>query len=56
MRDIGAELREYVRREVARLLANPRFIDALPGLLLPDFASQSRLGIVLGRLYDLASI
>jgi len=56
VRAAGADLGEYVRREIARLLANPGFIDALPGFLLPDTASQSRIGIVLGRLRDLASI
>jgi hypothetical protein len=55
VRDAGADLREYVRREIAKLLTNPGFIDALPGFLLPDAASQSRMGIVLGRLRDLAS-
>jgi hypothetical protein len=39
-------LNEYVRREIAKLLASPGFIDALPGFLLPDAASQSRIGIV----------
>lgn len=52
----GSELREYVRREISKLLANPGFIDAMPGFLLPDSASQSRIGIVLERLRDLASI
>jgi hypothetical protein len=45
-----------VGREVAKLLANTGFIDALPGFLLPDAATQSRIGIVLGRLRDLVSI
>ena len=56
VRNAGALLSEYVRREIAKLLANPAFIDALPGFLLPDSASQSRIGIVIGRLHDLASI
>lgn len=56
VRSAGAELREYVRAEIAKLLANPGFIDALPGFLLPDSASQSRIGIVLSRLQELASI
>ena len=56
VRAAGAELIEYVRREIAKLLANPGFIDALPGFLLPDTASQSRIGIVLARLQNLASI
>jgi hypothetical protein len=56
VRTAGIDLREYVRREIANLLADARFIDALPGFLLPDAASQLRIGIVLGRLRDLASI
>lgn len=56
VRDAGAELSDYIRREIATLLANPGFIDALPGFLFPDAASQSRTGMVLGRLRDLASI
>jgi hypothetical protein len=56
VRDAGADLSEYVRREIRNLLANPGFIDALPGFLLPDPASQSRIGIVLERLHHLASI
>jgi hypothetical protein len=56
VRDAAAVLNEYVRREIAKLLASPGFIDALPGFLLPDAASQSRIGIVLARLHDLASL
>jgi hypothetical protein len=56
VRAAGAELSGYVRREIAKLLANHDFIDALPGFLLPDAASQSRIGIVLERLRVLASI
>ncbi len=56
VRDAEVDLSEYVRREAAKLLGNGSFIDALPGFLLPDAASQSRIGIVLGRLRDLASI
>jgi hypothetical protein len=56
VRDAGAEISGYVHREIAKLLANPGFIDALPSFLLPDSASQSRIGIVLERLRNLASI
>lgn len=48
-------LREYLHTEITRLLATPGFIDALPGYLLPDAASQARIGIVLRRLNSLAS-
>jgi hypothetical protein len=35
-------------------LAAPEFLDALPGYLLPDAASQARISTVLGRLEALA--
>jgi hypothetical protein len=54
-RDTGGEVRDHVRREIAKLLANPAFIDALPGFLLPDAASQSRIAIVLAWLGEIAS-
>ena len=50
------DLRAYVRAGFKGLLANPGFLDALPGYLLPDAASQSRIGIVLRRLEELASV
>ena len=44
------------RAEIKSLRATPWFLDALPGYLLPDAASQSRIDIVLRRLEELASI
>lgn len=49
------DLRAYLRSEIEVLLVNPGFTDALPGFLLPDAASQSRVDIVLRRLKELAS-
>lgn len=51
-----AELRAYVHAEIRRLLAKSGFLDALPGYLLPDAASQSRISIVMQRLEELASV
>jgi hypothetical protein len=48
-------LREYLRTEISGLLANPEFIDAVPGYLLPDAASQARVRTVLRRLEETAS-
>jgi hypothetical protein len=48
-------LREYLRTEIAGLLATPAFFDALPGYLLPDAASQARIRTVLRRLKAVAS-
>jgi hypothetical protein len=55
VRNAGIDLNKSVGREIAKLLENPAFMDALPGFLLPDAASQSRIKIVLARLRDLAS-
>ena len=52
----AVDLRAYLRAEINGLLGTPGFLDALPGYLLPDAASQSRIGIVLGRLEELASV
>lgn len=52
----AADLREYLRARIKGLLATPGFLDALPGYLLPDAASQSRIGLVLRRLEELASV
>lgn len=46
----GQELRAYLRAAVQRLLAADAFSDALPGYLLPDAASQARVGLILRRL------
>ncbi|MGH9497404.1 MAG: hypothetical protein ACRD3B_20570 [Candidatus Sulfotelmatobacter sp.] len=48
-----ASLQEYLQEEFAALLANAEFRDALPGHLLPDTASQQRIGIVLGRIQQI---
>lgn len=50
------ELRRYLGSELKMLLASSGFVDALPGYLLPDAASQSRITIVRHRLDLLASI
>ena len=50
----NAALREYLRTEISRLLATPQFLDALPGHLRPDPASQSRIRVVLQRLQQLS--
>jgi hypothetical protein len=51
----GPLLREYLRTKITGLLAAPGFINALPGYLLPDAASQARIGTVLRRLRAVAS-
>lgn len=46
----AAPLRAYLSAQFQTLLETPSFIDALPGHLLPDAASQARLPIILGRM------
>lgn len=47
-------LQEYLQTQVGSLIATPAFLDALPGYLLPDPASQARLETVLRQLQGLA--
>jgi predicted nucleotidyltransferase len=49
------ELRSYISEQFRTLLGIPAFIDALPGYLLPDAGSQSRLPILLNRLKEVAA-
>ena len=42
-RQLDDELKEYLRGRVGRLLATPAFLEALPGHLPGDAASQARL-------------
>jgi hypothetical protein len=48
------ELRAYLAIELSALLDAPRFLDALPGHLLPDAASQARIPSLLRRIGELA--
>jgi hypothetical protein len=51
-----ANLRNYVRREIRKLLDNPKFVSALPGHLPGDEASQARIPAVLGTLEFLSAL
>jgi predicted nucleotidyltransferase len=46
----STDVRDYIGSEISRLLASPRFMEALPGHLPGDAASQGRLTIVKERL------
>ena len=48
-----ADLRKYLSDEFRDFLASRSFLDALPGHLLPDAASQERAGLVLQRIRKL---
>lgn len=50
------QVRRYVGGELRRLLDMPTFLEALPGHLPGDAASQVRLALVRERLEALASL
>ena len=50
LRGAPEELRTYMAMEVSMLLGTPGFLDALPGYLPGDSASQSRVPIVIDLL------
>ncbi len=50
------DVREYISGKIAGLLKTRQFLDALPGYLLPDDASQGRMKILMNRLTQIAKI
>jgi hypothetical protein len=48
-----ADLQEYLGDQFRDLLSNRDFLEALPGHLLPDAASQERFGLVIRRMKQL---
>jgi hypothetical protein len=48
------DVRSYVAEAIGQLLRTDGFTDALPGYLLGDAASQSRINIVLERLNEIS--
>ena len=49
-------LKAYIGNALRTLLARPRFLDALPGYLLPDAASQARIGRLIEKLHMLSKL
>jgi len=50
-----SDVRSYLTKEIATLLGVREFMDALPGHLAPDSASQERITTVMARLKEIAS-
>jgi hypothetical protein len=50
-----ADVRDFIADEMRQLLQTRAFLDALPGFLLPDPATQARPAMLLDRLRALAS-
>lgn len=53
---LDTELKAYLRGWMCRLLATPAFLDALPGHLPGDAASQARLPDLTDKLHLLAEL
>jgi hypothetical protein len=49
------DVRSYLAQEITKLRSAREFLDALPGHLLPDAASQERITVVLTRLKEIGS-
>lgn len=56
VRASDAALRGYLAEAVATLLDDEVFLDALPGFLPGDAASQARLPLVTARLRGIADL
>ena len=52
----AALLRDYIVMRISRFLQVPKFVEALPGHLPGDAASQARLPIVIDRLRQIAAL
>ena len=50
-----SDVRSYLAKNIAKLLGTRGFVDALPGHLAPDSASQERIATVTARLKQIAS-
>jgi predicted nucleotidyltransferase len=50
------DVRACIAAEFRTLFATPGFLDALPGYLLPDQASQARVSILLERLKKIEAL
>jgi predicted nucleotidyltransferase len=51
-----ADVRAYIARETTTLLDSRQFLDALPGFLLPDAASQARVAGIMKTLNQIAAL
>jgi len=56
VKSTSSELKMYIADSVRLLLNEPRFLDALPGYLLPDEASQGRIAQLLSKLRELRDL
>ncbi len=56
VQQVGRELKNYLVERCSILLQERDFLDALPGHLLPDAASQDRAALIINRITAIAGI
>ena len=56
VQESGRELKDYLTERCSMLLNERDFLDALPGHLPPDAASQARFGLIVDRLKTIAGL
>jgi hypothetical protein len=56
IRGAAGDVRSYLAKEIKKLTSSREFNDALPGHLPPDAASQDRVGTIIARLEEIASL
>ena len=56
LQSASEDIRSYIARAIKQMLKAPQFIDALPGYLLPDSASQARIHLLLDRLTHMSKL
>ena len=52
----ASDVRSYLAKEIEKLLEIREFTDALAGHVPPDGASQERVGTIISRLEEIASL
>jgi len=56
LRAASGDVRSDVADAIGKMLKDSEFIDALPGYLLPDQASQGRTTMLLERLKEMSTL
>jgi hypothetical protein len=56
IRVAAGDVRGYIAKEIKRLISISAFMDALPGHVPPDAASQERVATIISRLEEIASL
>jgi hypothetical protein len=56
LRSASGDVRSYIAGAICQMLKTNAFLDALPGHLMTDAASQGRISILVQRLTDISTV